>query len=142
MKPDKRPPGGADTAVLEALFDDSHRFAAEKEAPKPAAPLRIVLLEDSEADAELIHATLLDAGLSFSMATVSSLEALERELSQRRPNIILSDFWLPTFDGGDALEIAKQVAPSVPFIFVTGVLGEEVVIEMLKRGATDYVLKN
>jgi signal transduction histidine kinase len=142
MKADKKPPGGAEAAVLETLFDSSHVFATEKGNPKPAASLRIVLLEDSEADAELIHATLLDAGLSFSMTTVSSLEGLERELSQRRPNIILSDFWLTTFDGGDALEVAKQVAPSIPFIFVTGILGEEVVIEMLKRGATDYVLKN
>ena len=142
MKPDKKAPVSKAAVVLETLIDGRHGFIPEKGALRPEAALRIVLLEDSEADAELIHAKLIEAGFNFSLATVNSLEGLELELSQRPPNIILSDFWLPDFDGGEALEVAKQVAPSIPFIFVTGVLGEEVVIEMLKKGATDYVLKN
>jgi len=103
---------------------------------------RFVLVEDSEPDAELIVQTLLDSGLKFTVATVDSREALEAELSHKAPSLILSDYCLPEFDGSAALEIATLLAPGVPFIFVTGVLGEEVVIEMLKKGATDYVLKS
>jgi signal transduction histidine kinase len=110
-------------------------------AAPAAAPLHIVLVEDSEPDAELIQQTLLDSGLEFSLTVVQSGEAFEAELAHRPPGIILSDFFLPAFDGGAALEIAKHLAPHVPFIFVTGVLGEEIVIEMLTQGATDYILK-
>jgi signal transduction histidine kinase len=109
---------------------------------EPAVALRIVLLEDNEPDAELIQQTLLDSGKNVSITTVNTLEEFEGELGTRPPDIILSDYWLPTFDGGMALEIAKQLMPDVPFIFITGTLGEEVVIEMLKKGATDYVMKN
>src|SRR5204863_7806054 len=63
------------------------------------------------------------------------------ELEQRPPALILSDYSLPSFDGHDALDIARQKCPETPFIFVTGTMGEEVAIETLKSGATDYVLK-
>jgi signal transduction histidine kinase len=141
MKADKKPPDGPGGAVLDTLVV-SHRAGAPEKGPSAAAEaLRIVLLEDTEPDAELIHQTLVDSGMNFSMITVDSIEEFEVAISREPPNIILSDYWLPTFDGGMALEIAKQLAPDVPFIFVTGILGEEVVIEMLKKGATDYVLK-
>jgi signal transduction histidine kinase len=107
----------------------------------PAKRLRILLVEDSEPDIELVHQALLDSGLSISLVTVDCRDEFEAELRRQKPNIILSDYWLPTFDGGMALDIAKEIAPEVPFILVTGILGEEVVIEMLKQGATDYVLK-
>jgi signal transduction histidine kinase len=68
--------------------------------------------------------------------------AFEAELTARPPHLILSDYSLPTFDGSAALAIAQRITPQVPFIFVTGTLGEEVAIDMLKLGATDYVLKN
>jgi signal transduction histidine kinase len=106
------------------------------------AAIRVVLLEDREADAELILETLNNSGLDIAATTVASREGFEAALSHRPPSIILSDYYLPAFDGAAALEIAKQLAPDIPFIFVTGILGEEVVIEMLKMGATDYVLKS
>jgi signal transduction histidine kinase len=106
-----------------------------------AAPIRIVLLEDMEPDAELILRTLQNSGLQFTSVIVDSSADFESALTHSPPNIILSDYYLPSFDGSAALEIASQLAPDVPFIFVTGILGEEVVIEMLKKGATDYVLK-
>src|SRR5206468_1095196 len=65
-----------------------------------------------------------------------------RELEKNPPDLILSDYALPGFDGYAALDIAKRKAPNTPFIFVTGTLGEEVAIETLKKGATDYVLKH
>jgi signal transduction histidine kinase len=134
----EEPPG----VVLETLVVGPRDSLPGCDLPKPAAePLRILLVEDSAPSVELIDQLLLDSGLKFSMVTVDTREGFEAELSRGSPDIILSDYWLPTFDGGEALKIAKQVMPDVPFIFVTGGLGEEVVIEMLKDGATDYVLK-
>jgi signal transduction histidine kinase len=110
--------------------------------PPSEAAIRVVLLEDREADAELILETLVNSGLDIAATTVATREEFEAALSHKPPSIILSDYYLPAFDGAAALEIAKQLAPDTPFIFVTGILGEEVVIEMLKMGATDYVLKS
>jgi len=141
MKTDKGTPEVIGAAVLDAQVIKK-AVAPPGNGPQPAAePIRIILLEDNEPDAELIQQTLLDSGMNISMVTVHTLEQFGAELSRVPPGIILSDYWLPTFDGGTVLEIAKQLAPDVPFIFVTGILGEEVVIEMLKKGATDYVLK-
>jgi signal transduction histidine kinase len=141
MKADKSTPEVLGGAVLDAHVIKK-QVAPPGNGPQPAAEaIRIILLEDNEPDAELIQQTLLDSGMNISMVTVDTLEQFGAELSRFPPGIILSDYWLPTFDGGTALEIAKQLAPDVPFIFVTGILGEEVVIEMLKKGATDYVLK-
>jgi signal transduction histidine kinase len=129
-------------AVLDTLVVDRQPVLPKNARPKTAAEeLCILLVEDSEPSVVLIQQTLLESGLKFSMDTVDTREGFEAALSRRAPGIILSDYWMPTFDGGTALKIAKQVAPDVPFIFVTGGLGEEVVIEMLKQGATDYVLK-
>jgi len=142
MKSREKVAEGSAGAELEALIVDSHAAFGGAAPPKAAAePLRIVLLDDSEPDVELIEETLADSGLRPSVITVDTREQFEAELSHKPPDIILSDYYLPTFDGSAALEIAKQLAPDVPFIFVTGVFGEEVVIEMLKKGATDYVLK-
>lgn len=105
-------------------------------------PLRILLVEDSPPDVEMIRHILSEAGREVALVAVETREAFEAELNRRTPHLILSDYWLPAFNGSKALEISKRVAPQVPFIFVTGVLGEEVAIEMLKEGATDYVLKN
>jgi signal transduction histidine kinase len=141
MKTDKSTPDIPIGAVLDAHVTKKPAVPPANSPQLPAETVRIVLLEDNEPDAELIQQTLLDSGMNISMVTVDSLDEFEGELSRGPPGIILSDYWLPTFDGGTVLEIAKQLAPDVPFIFVTGVLGEEVIIEMLKRGATDYVLK-
>jgi len=111
-------------------------------AALPPAALRILLVEDSAADVALIKSMLRVLNREVLVIDVETREAFEAELSRRPPHLILSDYSLPTFDGRQALEIAKQIAPHVPFIFVTGTLGEEVAIDMLKQGATDYVLKN
>jgi signal transduction histidine kinase len=118
------------------------RPAAQPEKQPAANPLRILLLEDSPADAELAQDMMHQAGIEFAITVVSERAAFEAELQKAPPGIILSDYSLPGFDGAQALEIARQLAPDTPFIFVTGVLGEEVVIDMLRKGATDYVLKN
>lgn len=103
--------------------------------------LRILLLEDNAPHAELVEHFLRESGLNFSLVRVETREAFEEQLQTTMPDMILSDYALPSFDGYAALAIAKQQAPNIPFIFVTGTMGEEVAIETLKNGATDYVLK-
>src|SRR5580765_2901223 len=99
------------------------------------------MLEDDAADAELTKFALRKGGLHYSLARVETKEQYLRGLDERRPALILSDYSLPGFNGHDALNIARQQCPETPFIFVTGTMGEEVAIETLKSGATDYVLK-
>ena len=103
--------------------------------------LRILILEDVPADAELEEHELRKAGLVFTSKIVDTREAFLKELDEFFPDLILSDYDLPSFDGLAALRIAKEKCPDVPFILVTGKLGEEFAIEKLKEGATDYVLK-
>ncbi|HTV95403.1 MAG TPA: EAL domain-containing protein [Steroidobacteraceae bacterium] len=109
---------------------------------RKSANLQIVIVEDSAADAELVARSLSRAGLSYSLHRVQTESEFVSALSDNKPNLIISDFSLPQFDGLRALEIATASAPEVPFIFVSGTIGEERAIEALKRGATDYVLKS
>jgi signal transduction histidine kinase/DNA-binding response OmpR family regulator len=104
--------------------------------------LRILHLEDSPKDAELIEATLAGEGLACEVALVDTREDFVAALEQGGFDLILADYGLTSFDGLSALRIAKEKCPHVPFILVSGTLGEEVAIESLKLGATDYVLKH
>jgi diguanylate cyclase (GGDEF)-like protein len=104
--------------------------------------LRLLLIEDSEADAELTIRYLNAAGLRYRYERVIDEAQMRRSLSAALPDLILSDFSLPGFDGMSALAIAREEAPGIPFIFLSGTIGEERAIEALKSGATDYVLKN
>src|SRR5205814_1185894 len=103
--------------------------------------IHILMLEDDAADAELVQQALRRGGFAFSLVRVESKADFVRTLEEQAPDLILLDYSLPGFDGLSALKIAQEKYPDIPFIFVTGTLGEEVVIEMLKSGATDYVLK-
>jgi len=103
--------------------------------------LQILTLEDSALHVELMEHILHKSGLKCSIDWVDNRRAFEERLARDPPDLILSDYCLPAFDGDSALRLAKEMTPEVPFIFVTGALGEEVAIETLKNGATDYVLK-
>ncbi len=104
--------------------------------------LRILILEDEATDAELMQRELRKAKIEFVSSCVQSREAFLEGLNGFRPDLILSDYSLPRFDGLSALGLAKERCPDVPFILVSGAIGEERAIETLKSGATDYVLKN
>lgn len=108
-------------------------------------PLRILSLEDDPNDAELIHELLRSEDVACELQRVDTQEAFLAALGQGGIglgiDLILADYTLPSFDGLSALKLAKQVRPDVPFIFVSGTLGEEVAIEALRVGAADYVLK-
>src|SRR5688572_31018446 len=107
----------------------------------PERELRILLLEDNAPHAELVEHFLRTSGLKFQLARVETREGFMEQIERHPPDMILSDYALPAFDGYTALAIAKEKVPNIPFIFVTGTMGEEVAIETLKSGATDYVLK-
>ena len=101
----------------------------------------LLLLEDNANDAELISITLKKANLSFQVMQVETESAFRSTLEVQPVDLILADYSLPTFNGLEAIEIAREVCPDVPCILVSGVLGEEKAIDALKSGATDYVLK-
>src|SRR6202163_3610298 len=104
-------------------------------------PLRILSIEDDPKDAELIRDLLETEGIVCEVTRVDTEAALLASLEQGGIDLILADYSLPSFDGISALKLAMKAYPDVPFIFVSGTLGEEVAIEALKIGATDYVLK-
>ena len=104
--------------------------------------MRILILEDVPSDAELMEEELRDAGISFTSKRVSTKSSFMRELKRFAPELILADYSLPSFDGVSALKITRERSPDTPFIFVSGALGEDLAIELVKSGATDYVLKN
>ena len=104
-------------------------------------PLRILSIEDDPKDTELIRDLLETEGIGCEVTRVDTEAALLASIEQGGIDLILSDYTLPSFDGISALKFAMKTCPDVPFIFVSGTLGEEVAIEALKIGATDYVLK-
>ena len=103
--------------------------------------VRILHLEDDPLDRELVEANLAEGGVSYKIRHVDTRESFVRAIEEEEIDIILADYSLPAFDGLTALEIAKQKRPLVPFVFVSGTMGEDPAIETLKSGATDYVLK-
>src|SRR5262252_3048790 len=105
------------------------------------SPLHVLHLEDNANDAELIQAALDSEGIVSHVARVETQVDFLAALEQGGFDVVLADYTLPSFDGLSALNLARKTCPDVPFIFVSGTLGEEVAIEALKIGATDYVLK-
>jgi len=104
-------------------------------------PLRILSIEDDPKDTELIQGLLETEGIVCEVTRVDTEASLRDLLKQGGVDLILADYSLPSFDGISALKLATKACSDVPFIFVSGTLGEEVAIEALKIGATDYVLK-
>ena len=103
---------------------------------------RILILEDDPWDAELAQRLLTGAGLDFTALVVDTRASFTEQLAAFRPDIILSDFQLPGFSGELALEIAQERCPQIPFIIWSGVLGDEAAVGLIKKGATDYILKD
>ena len=104
--------------------------------------IRILLLEDSDFDAELVIRELRKGRLTFVWHRVQTREEYRVALTSYLPDLILVDYKLPDFDGGQAIVMAKEICPDVPAIVVTGAVGEDTAIELFKKGATDFVLKD
>ena len=104
--------------------------------------LRVLLVEDSPEDAELMCEQMLDSGLEASFERVESAAELREALSRFSPDIVLSDLSMPGFSGNEALQIVRGWHPDVPFIFVSGTMGEENAVAALHQGANDYIIKH
>lgn len=104
--------------------------------------LRVLILEDMPADAELMQHALRRAGVDFEALCVDDREAFGHELSVFNPDIVLADYHLPSFTGLEAVQIVRRDYPQIPVVIVTGTLGDLSVAEVLKAGARDYVLKD
>ncbi|WP_421569218.1 response regulator [Stenotrophomonas sp. PD6] len=104
--------------------------------------LRILLVEDSPEDAELMCEQMLEAGLEASFERVETSAELREALLRFAPDIVLSDLAMPGFSGNQALEIVRGWHPDVPFIFVSGTIGEENAVAALHQGANDYIIKH
>src|SRR4051812_13558607 len=104
--------------------------------------LRVLLLEDSRFDAELLREALAASYPRATLDVVRDEAGFVGAITAQKYDVILSDFELPGFSGEQALAEARAKSPRTPFIFVSGVIGEDNAVEMLKRGATDYVSKS
>ena len=103
--------------------------------------LRILHLEDNKNDATIVESTLINGGITAKIVWVESRADFTVAIEDGKMDLIIADYSLPSFDGLSALAMARERCPKIPFIFVSGVMGEETAIETLKLGATDYVLK-
>ena len=116
--------------------------ATVAEADSAGRVVRILILEDEALGAELAQRLLVRAGLNFSVVVVDTKASFIEQLAAFRPEVILADYRLPDFSGREALKIAQEENPDIPFIFWSGVLADEAAVELIKQGATDYVLKD
>jgi len=123
------------SASLKSEFE-KYRMAAEEDKE-----IRVLMLEDVAIDAELTERFMKDAGIKFTARRVDTEDDFKKALDLFNPDVILLDHELPKYSGEQALEVAKLEKPRVPCIFVSGSIGEDMVIELLRKGATDYVLK-
>ncbi|HET8650614.1 MAG TPA: response regulator, partial [Gemmatimonadales bacterium] len=134
------PPSGGRPAVPVQARSFNLRTPASSDQTSP--PLRILVLEDAPMDAELLEYEIGRAGIGFIAERVHSRESFCAALGDFRPDLILSDYTLPGFDGMAALQLARQHAPGVPFIMVTGSINEETAVGCMRAGADDYLLKS
>ena len=104
-------------------------------------PLKILHLEDNPNDFELVRETLLAGGITVEVVNAATRAEFMSALEENSYDLILADHTLPSFDGITALSLVREKFPHLPFIFVTGTMGEEKAVETVKKGATDYVLK-
>lgn len=104
--------------------------------------LKILVLEDNQNDADLLHRELKKSGLRFTSKIVQAREEYEIALDKFGPDIILSDYSLPSFDAVTAFRIKQYKSPYIPFIIVSGIIGDENAVELIKNGVTDYTPKD
>lgn len=104
--------------------------------------IRILLNEDSRADIVLIESEIADGGLNAVIEVVKTPEEYTKKILEFKPNIILSDYSQPFFNGEAAFKIKQQLAPDIPFLLVSGTLGEEVAVDLIRAGVVDHVVKS
>jgi PAS domain-containing protein len=110
--------------------------------PPTDAPIAILLLEDDPMDAELCLRKLESSGLAFSIKSVGSADDFKLEIGTNKYDIVLGDYRIPNWTGLEAVRWLRASGHMIPFILVTGTLGDELAVECIKEGANDYVLKD
>ena len=108
----------------------------------PPKDLRLLLVEDSTDDASLVQQTLRQAGMTLATRQVDSAAAMAAALIEEQWDLVISDYSLPGFSGTDALKLLRERSPDTPFLVVSGCIGEEAAVTLMKAGADDYVMKD
>jgi len=106
-----------------------------------ATPLRVLIVEDSESDVALLLRELRQGGLDPHFRVVQDAEEMRAALSAAQWDVVISDYQLPGFNGFAALSLLQQTGRDIPFILVSGTIGEEIAVDAMKAGAHDYVMK-
>ncbi len=104
-------------------------------------PLRLLQIEDTEDEAMVVARELTRAGYDVFAMRVDTAEGLRRELDQAQWDVVIADYTMPGFSGAKALSIVRERDPDVPFIFVSGTIGEETAVAAMRTGAQDYIIK-
>ncbi|HEY2930090.1 EAL domain-containing protein [Piscinibacter sp.] len=104
--------------------------------------VKVLMVEAVAFDADMLKRIIKRSGLMFAAERVDTLQAFEAALARFEPDIVLSDFAMPGFDGMQALQTLRRLRPETPFVFVSRTVGEERAVEALREGAADYVLKD
>jgi diguanylate cyclase (GGDEF)-like protein len=121
----------------------NQKFMKEKAKQKISSPLlHLLIIEDVLEDVELVQFSLKDANINFTYDVVSTALTCEQKLASQAYDGVLSDYRLPSLNGLQAFKIVKNSGQEIPFILITGSLGEEAAVECIKAGMTDYVLKD
>jgi CheY-like chemotaxis protein len=108
----------------------------------PPSQIRVLHVEDNELDAELVAQALRKGGFSFSVVVVQTEAEFKQRLCLQSPDVVLADYNLPQWQGMEALDVLRRAGLDIPLILVSGALGDVTAVECIKRGATDYVLKD
>jgi CheY-like chemotaxis protein len=127
--------------VFWAIINEPPAGAIKKNNPEMKSPLHILHLEDDVMDAELVQETLLADGIECEITRVETEADFLAALEQGGFDLVFADYSLPSFDGFSALKVVQRKCPDLPVIFVSGTMVEELPVEALKLGGTDYVLK-
>ena len=139
---DETDAGGPEATTGPGQPDDLPGDSQASGAATAVRKARILIVEDEAWDAELAQRLLASAGLDFTAVVVATRAPFEEQLAAFHPDVILSDYHLPGFSGEAALKIAQEQCLDVPFVFWSGVLGDEEAVALIKLGASDYVLKD
>ena len=114
----------------------------ETRAPKTTVPLRVLILEHAPHDVELMLSELKDAGVLMEQTVVENAEQFRLAIREQTFDAVLSDHWSPSWTGLEALKALRATGNEIPFLLVTGTLGEEAAVECIKQGVSDYILKD
>src|SRR6266478_8787094 len=126
---------------MAVTWQDTLMTTAKDPGPQPGQ-LRVLHVEDNELDAELVSEALRKGGFSVSVVVVQEEAEFVEQLLSHHPEVVIADYNLPQWTGMEALDVLRRKGLDIPLILVSGALGDVTAVECIKRGVTDYVLKD